>query len=66
MEGLVHPFSKATYEKDESGHVRVTNPDGRVGVFRQDGSWVSGEKVDVDPQMCMWIGAPRRKHLRLR
>ena len=32
MLGIVHPFTKALYEQDGHGHVRVTR-DGKVGVF---------------------------------
>lgn len=65
MAGIIHPFSGATYDSEGGGLVTVTTTDGREGVFRKNGSWVSGEKLDVDPQMCMWVGAERRKHLRL-
>ena len=38
MLGMVHPFSKALYEQDGNGNVRVTDKDGRWGLFRADGT----------------------------
>ena len=49
MYGCMHPFSKAVYEVDESGAVLITTKDGRIGRYRRDGSYLSGEVFDVDP-----------------
>jgi hypothetical protein len=65
VESLRHPFSKSQYDRDEDGNIRVTTPDGRIGVFTDNGVWVGGEKVDVDPQLCVWIRRPRSRHPRL-
>ncbi len=62
MYGLMHPFSKAIYEVDESGNVMITTTDGRVGRYRRDGSWLDGEVFDVDPQLCNWVGGVRAQH----
>jgi hypothetical protein len=66
MHGLRHPFTGELYEEagDTDGRraVRVTTADGRVGLYRPDGSWLSGEKFDADPQLCIWIGGPRAPH----
>jgi hypothetical protein len=62
MYGVVHPFSKALYELDEEGVVRVTETDGRTGRFRPDGSWLGGARLDVDPQLCNWVGGKRAQH----
>lgn len=62
MYGIRHPFSKAVYEVDDSGAVVVTTDDGHVGRFRRDGSWIDGEQLDVDPQMCNWVGGARARH----
>jgi hypothetical protein len=57
MNGLKHPITGALYEQDGEGHVRVTHK-GRSGLFRRDGSWVSGELEEADPQLCNWVGGP--------
>ena len=57
---LRHPITGALYEPDGTGAIRVTLPDGRAGVYAGDGRWVSGEKFDIDPQMCVWLNGPRR------
>ena len=62
MYGCMHPFSKAVYEGDETGVVLITQKDGRVGRYRRDGSYLSGEVFDVDPQLCNWVGGPRAQH----
>jgi hypothetical protein len=60
--GLVHPFSKALYEQDGEGNVRITMPDGRSGRVHLDGSYLDGAIFDVDPQLCGWVGGPRAQH----
>ena len=65
MNTITHPFSGAHYDKDGSGLVRVTETDGRSGLFAVDGQWVSGDKLDVDPQLIGWVGGPRVVHHRL-
>ena len=62
MFGIIHPFDSALYEQDGDGHVKITRKDGRVGLYRKDGSYVSGEVFDVDPQLCGWVGGPRAQH----
>jgi hypothetical protein len=62
MYGVIHPFSKALYEQDTEGIVRVTLADGRTGRFRPDGSWLDGVPFDVDPQLCNWVGGKRAEH----
>ena len=62
MYGCMHPFSKAVYEVDETGVVQITTKDGRVGRYRRDGSYLSGDVFDVDPQLCNWVGGPRAQH----
>jgi hypothetical protein len=58
MKGIVHPFSRALYEQDGAGHIRVTQ-NGRAGIFAVDGQWLSGDLRDCDPQMCGWVGGPQ-------
>ena len=64
MLGMVHPFSKALYEQDGHGNVRVTLGD-TVGLFCGDGRWIDGEMFEADPQMCGWIAGPKVVHHRL-
>lgn len=65
MLGMVHPFSKALYEQDGNGNVRVTAKDGRTGLFRADGTWLDGELFEADPQLCGWVGGPKVAHHRI-
>jgi hypothetical protein len=66
VQGMIHPFSGALYERDDADHalVRVTL-DGRFGLFRANGSWVSGEIYNADPHLCGWIAGPKLLHHRL-
>ncbi len=58
MLGIVHPFSKALYEQDGHGHIKVTK-DGQSGIFALDGRHLEGEIRECDPQMCGWVGGPQ-------
>jgi hypothetical protein len=62
MQGVMHPFSKAVYEVDDTGNVLITTKDGHVGRYRRDGSYLDGERFDVDPQLCNWVGGVRAQH----
>jgi hypothetical protein len=64
MLGMRHPFTKALYEQDGDGKVRVTL-DGKYGLFRPDGSWIEGEIFEADPQLCGWVGGPKVVHHRI-
>ena len=57
MNGLIHPFTKALYEQDGSGHVKVTSGS-RTGLFRSTGEHISGELEEADPQLCGWVAGP--------
>jgi hypothetical protein len=65
MLGLKHPFSRALYEQDGHGNVKVTTTDGRVGVFAGNGVHLSGEVYEADPQLCGWIAGPKVAHHRI-
>ncbi len=65
MLGLRHPFTRAFYEQDDTGHVLVTATDGRCGLFTRDGRWVSGELFEADPHLCRWVAGPKAAHHRL-
>lgn len=55
MKGLRHPFTRALYEQDGDGHIRVTDGE-QVGIFTTDGRWLRGELRACDPQLCGWVG----------
>jgi hypothetical protein len=55
MRSLRHPLSGALYDRQPDGTVRVEK-DGKAGIFRADGSYISGDIHVADPQMCVWIG----------
>ena len=58
MLGIHHPFSGALYEQDGEGNVLVTDGE-KTGLFRENGSWISGELKECDPQLCNWIDGPQ-------
>ncbi|MGD9996019.1 MAG: hypothetical protein AB7L17_12105 [Ilumatobacteraceae bacterium] len=64
MLGMLHPFSRALYEQDGNGNVRVSL-DGQFGLFTADGRWLDGDIYDADPQLCGWIGGPKVAHHRI-
>ena len=62
--GVLHPFTRALYERIDAERVRVTLA-GKTGVFAPDGRWLEGELREADPQLCGWLGGPRLAHHRL-
>jgi hypothetical protein len=55
---LRHPLTGDLYGVDPaSGLVRVCSGD-KVGIFDYQGKWRDGERFQVDPEMCNWIGGP--------
>ncbi|MFN8021496.1 MAG: hypothetical protein U0Q03_08215 [Acidimicrobiales bacterium] len=60
----MHPFTRALYEQDGHGHVRVTR-DGKVGIFTTEGQWLDGELYEADPHLCGWVGGPKLAHHRI-
>ena len=75
MKGIVHPITGSLYERDgeptdseptggEDVVVLVTAGD-RQGRFRPDGSWISGELFECDPQLCGWVAGPQVPHHRI-
>jgi hypothetical protein len=63
--GLRHPFTRELYEQDGQGNIRVVAPDGRVGLFAPDGTWIDGDVFEADPQLCGWISGPKVAHHRI-
>jgi len=49
-------LSGALYDLEAKGVIRVTREDGKTGLFRADGTYVSGDVYFADPQLCGWIG----------
>ena len=57
--GIRHPLNpRAVYTPDDDGTVRVTMGN-RWGRFRKDGSWLEGAIFEADPELCLWVSAPR-------
>jgi hypothetical protein len=56
---LTNFISGAVYGIDEpSGLVRVQS-EGKTGLFTYLGQWRSGDRFDINPLMCNWVGGPR-------
>ena len=57
--GIRHPLNpRAVYTPDDDGTVLVTMGT-RWGRFRSDGRWVEGTVFEADPELCLWVSAPR-------
>ena len=57
--GIRHPLNpRALYTPDDGGTVRVTMGN-RWGRFNKDGSWLEGAIFEADPELCLWVSAPR-------
>ncbi len=54
-----HPISGAIYERLEGRRCKVTEPDGRSGVFMDDGRWLAGDARDADLHFLNWVGGPQ-------
>lgn len=62
--GIVHPFTKALYERWGDGAIRVT--DGVCwGVFTSRGQWIEGDLRECDPQLCGWVAGPQLANYRM-
>lgn len=55
MRAIRHPLSGAVYDLQTDGTIRVEK-DGRSGIFRANGTYVSGDLFNADPHLCVWIG----------
>jgi hypothetical protein len=62
--GIVHPFTRALYERWGDGDIRVTDGD-RWGVFTRRGKWLDGELRECDPQLCGWVAGPQLANYRM-
>ena len=52
---LKHPLTGATYERLEGGRCRVTESDGRSGVFDEKARWISGDVREADLHFIDWV-----------
>jgi hypothetical protein len=51
-------MTNQTFEEIGEGLVRVTNPDGKTGVFTWEGRWIEGDVRDVNVNMLIYTGGP--------
>jgi hypothetical protein len=51
-------LTRQTYEELGDGLVRITNPDGKTGVFKYTGEWVEGDVRDASLNMLVYTGGP--------
>ena len=57
--GIRHPLNpRAVYTPDGDGTVRVTLGS-RWGRFDASGRHLAGPLFEADPQLCLWVSAPR-------
>ncbi|MBV9995366.1 MAG: hypothetical protein JO127_09140 [Caulobacteraceae bacterium] len=49
---------KQMYEEIAEGIVKVTNPDGRTGVFQWNGKYLEGDLTQANLHMLVWTGGP--------
>lgn len=57
MRSIRHPLSRALYDLRPDGTIQLEK-DGKSGLFRADGSQISGDIYFADPHLCLWIGGP--------
>ena len=54
-----HPLIPTSYYVGAGdGTVRVTMGT-RRGRFRSNGAWIEGPLFEADPELCVWVSAPR-------
>ena len=58
MRRYIMHMTQQTFEEIGEGLVRVTNRDGRTGIFTSDGRWVEGELKDANTNMLVYTGGP--------
>ena len=51
-----HPLSGWVYADAGDGHVRVTTPKGKSGLFTAKGKWLEGELKDANQHLCILVG----------
>ncbi len=50
--------TKHTFEEVGDGTVKVTDAEGRTGLFHWGGRWIEGELTQANQQMVLWCGGP--------
>jgi hypothetical protein len=55
VQGMVHPLSGALYDVVGAGVIEVSK-EGRSGRYDAHGRWISGDRMAVDPHLCVWLG----------
>jgi hypothetical protein len=58
MRKYLMPLTQQVYEEIGEGRVRVTNRDGRTGIFTVQGRWVEGEVRDANVNMLLFTAGP--------
>jgi len=56
---LRHPLTHAIYETRDDGTVVVVDRTGTRGVFRHDGTWLSGDLREADPHLLGFMAGPQ-------
>jgi phenylpropionate dioxygenase-like ring-hydroxylating dioxygenase large terminal subunit len=51
-----HPMNGHIYQRLDLGRVEVTDLDGNVSIFDDEGIWIEGPQTQADPHLCKWIG----------
>lgn len=54
---IQHPLTRLKYERLDDGTVKVSDKNGRSGIFDRNGVWISGERKSADPLMCVWVAS---------
>jgi len=54
-----HIPARHTFEEVGEGVVRVTDAEGRNGLFHWTGRWIEGELTQCNLHMLEWCGGPR-------
>ncbi len=55
---ITDAFSRWSYEKTPEGLARVIDDQGNTGLFRADGSWVSGEVTHASLHIIGYLCGP--------
>lgn len=59
-----HPITRLVYERLEDGTVRVSDSEGKFGIFDKTGSWIVGVRKSADPLLCVWVATRPRPDVR--
>lgn len=59
MRKYYYVAQRQMFEEIGEGRVRVTDEDGKSGVFHHDGRFIEGELTTVNTHMLTYVGGPR-------